>query len=73
VTEPTEIFAEEPTGNLDTARSHENMDLLIGLNRDRDVTIVMVTHEHEMAAYAKRVVYFLDGLVESDIPNGRKS
>lgn len=73
VTEPTVLFADEPTGNLDTARSHEIMELLIGLNRDRDVTIVMVTHEHEMAAYAKRVVYFLDGLVESDIPNGRKS
>jgi putative ABC transport system ATP-binding protein len=72
VTRPTVLFADEPTGNLDTARSHEIMDLLTGLNRDQGVTIVMVTHEQEMAAYAKRVVHFLDGLVESDKPNGRK-
>jgi putative ABC transport system ATP-binding protein len=73
VTKPAVLFADEPTGNLDTARSHEIMDLLTGLNRDQGVTIVMVTHEQEMAAYAKRVVYFLDGLVESDKPNGRKT
>ena len=70
VTEPAVLFADEPTGNLDTARSREIMDLLTGLNRDHGVTIVMVTHEQDMAAYAKRVVRFLDGLVESDEPNG---
>jgi len=73
VTEPAVLFADEPTGNLDTARSREIMDLLIGLNRDQGVTIVMVTHEQHMAAYAKRIVRFLDGLVESDEPNGRKA
>ncbi len=70
VTEPAVLFADEPTGNLDTARSREIMDLLTGLNRDRGITIVMVTHEQDMAAYAKRIVRFLDGLVESDRRNG---
>jgi putative ABC transport system ATP-binding protein len=71
VTEPAVLFADEPTGNLDTARSREIMDLLTGLNRDQGITIVMVTHEPDMAAYAKRIVHFLDGLVESDEQNGR--
>jgi len=71
VTDPAVLFADEPTGNLDTARSHEIMDLLTGLNRDQRITIVMVTHEPDMAAYAKRTVRFLDGLVESDEQNGR--
>ncbi len=73
VTEPEVLFADEPTGNLDTARSREIMDLLSGLNRDDGVAIVMVTHEPDMAAYAKRVVRFLDGLVASDEPNGRET
>lgn len=72
VTKPAVLFADEPTGNLDTARSREIMDLLTGLNHDQGVTIVMVTHEPDMAAYAKRIVHFLDGLVESDKPNERK-
>jgi putative ABC transport system ATP-binding protein len=73
VTEPAVLFADEPTGNLDTARSREIMDLLTGLNRDQGVTIVMVTHERDMAAYAKSIVRFLDGLVESDEPNGSET
>jgi putative ABC transport system ATP-binding protein len=71
VTDPTVLFADEPTGNLDTARSREIMDLLSGLNRDQGITVVMVTHEPDMAAYAKRTVHFLDGLVASDKQNGR--
>jgi putative ABC transport system ATP-binding protein len=71
VTEPAVLFADEPTGNLDTARSREIMDLLTRLNRDQGITIVMVTHEPDMAAYAKRIVRFLDGLVELDEQNGR--
>jgi len=71
VTEPAVLFADEPTGNLDTARSREIMDLLSALNRNNGITIVMVTHEPDMAAYAKRTVRFLDGLVESDEQNGR--
>jgi putative ABC transport system ATP-binding protein len=69
VTRPTLLVADEPTGNLDTARSHEIMDLLTGLNRDLDLTVVMVTHESDIAAYADRTVRFLDGHVESDTPN----
>jgi len=71
VTKPTVLFADEPTGNLDTARSHEIMDLLTNLNRDQGVTVVMVTHEPDMAAYAKRIIHFLDGLVASDKLNGK--
>lgn len=71
VTEPAVLFADEPTGNLDTACSREIMDLLTSLNRDQGITIVMVTHELDMAAYAKRIVHFVDGLVESDKINGR--
>jgi putative ABC transport system ATP-binding protein len=71
VTDPAVLFADEPTGNLDTARSREIMDLVTGLNRNQGITIVMVTHERDMAAYAKRTVRFLDGLVESDEQNGR--
>jgi putative ABC transport system ATP-binding protein len=71
VTEPSVLFADEPTGNLDTARSREIMELLTGLNHDQRITIVMVTHESDMAAYAKRMVHFRDGLVASDKVNGR--
>lgn len=62
--EPSVLFADEPTGNLDTARGHELMQLLDGLNRERALTIVMVTHEVEMAAYAHRTIHFRDGLIE---------
>jgi putative ABC transport system ATP-binding protein len=73
VTEPTVILADEPTGNLDTAKSHEIMDLLVALNRDHGITIVMVTHEADMAAYARRIVRFVDGHVESDRRSDEKS
>ena len=66
VTDPAVIFADEPTGNLDTARSHEIMNLLTGLNRDRGLTIVLVTHEEDIAAYAGRQVRFRDGHIASD-------
>jgi putative ABC transport system ATP-binding protein len=71
VTDPTVLLADEPTENLDTARSREFMELLTSLNHDRDITIVMITHEPDIAAYAKRTVRFLDGLIESDHRNGR--
>jgi len=73
VTAPHVLFADEPTGNLDTARSREIMELLTALNRDRGITIVMVTHEPDMAAYAKRVVRFVDGRVESDERNDKRA
>ncbi len=66
VTRPALLLADEPTGNLDSARSREIMALLTGFNRDQGITIVMVTHEPDMAAYAKRIVRFLDGRVEAD-------
>jgi len=66
VSDPEVLLADEPTGNLDTGRSHEIMELLTRLNREQGQTIVMVTHELEMAAYAERTVHFRDGLVESD-------
>jgi putative ABC transport system ATP-binding protein len=69
VTSPAVLFADEPTGNLDTARSREVMDLLRGLNRERGLTIVMVTHEPDVAAFAHRIIHFVDGLVHSDRPN----
>jgi putative ABC transport system ATP-binding protein len=73
VTAPHVLFADEPTGNLDTARSREIMELLSGLNRDRGITIVMVTHEPDMAAYAKRIVHFVDGRVATDERNDRET
>ena len=69
VTQPAVLLADEPTGNLDTQRSREIMELLWRLNTDHGITVLMVTHEPDMAAYAKRIVRFVDGLVESDHPN----
>lgn len=66
VSRPTLLVADEPTGNLDTARSHEIMDLLTRLNQELGLTIVMVTHEPDIAAYAGRTIRFLDGHVASD-------
>ena len=66
VTRPLVLLADEPTGNLDSQRGHEIMDLLVSLNREQGITIIMVTHEPEMAAYADRTVKFVDGLVASD-------
>jgi putative ABC transport system ATP-binding protein len=66
VTQPLMLLADEPTGNLDSARKVEIMKLLVQLNHDRKITIVMVTHEPDMAAYAGRTLMFKDGLLESD-------
>jgi putative ABC transport system ATP-binding protein len=71
VTEPAVLLADEPTGNLDTARSEEIMELLTFLNFNHRITIVMITHEQTMAAYAERVIHFRDGLVATDEQNGR--
>jgi putative ABC transport system ATP-binding protein len=70
VTRPTVLLADEPTGNLDTRTSHEIMELITGLNREQGITVLMVTHEPEMAAHAKRVVRFRDGAIDSDRRNG---
>ncbi|HPE60702.1 MAG TPA: ABC transporter ATP-binding protein [Thiolinea sp.] len=65
-TRPALLLADEPTGNLDSRRSHEIMELLASLNRDQGITVLMVTHEPDMAEYARRVIHFLDGQVERD-------
>jgi putative ABC transport system ATP-binding protein len=65
-TSPTVLLADEPTGNLDSIRSIEIMDLLTSLNTQRGITVMMVTHEPDMAEYATRTVRFRDGLIVSD-------
>jgi putative ABC transport system ATP-binding protein len=69
VTEPSVLLADEPTGNLDTARGREIMELLVRFNRERGLTVLMVTHEAEMAAYAGHIVRFRDGLIEGTLRN----
>jgi putative ABC transport system ATP-binding protein len=66
VSEPAVVFADEPTGNLDSTMSHEILSLLRRLNDERGITIVLVTHEEDIAAYAKRQVRFRDGRIHSD-------
>jgi putative ABC transport system ATP-binding protein len=66
VNRPKLILADEPTGNLDSATSHEIMDLFSGLNASDGITIVLVTHEADIARYARRVVNFIDGRVAYD-------
>ena len=66
VTKPLVLLADEPTGNLDSARSTEIMNLLTSFNRDLGITVLMVTHEPEMAEFADRIVHFRDGLIEED-------
>jgi putative ABC transport system ATP-binding protein len=70
VTDPVVLFADEPTGNLDSARGREIMELLTALNRERGITVVMVTHEPDMAAFAKRTIRFFDGLIDSEEQRG---
>ncbi len=69
VTDPEVLLADEPTGNLDTKTSREIMDLVTSLNVDQHMTVVMVTHETDIAAYARRMIRFLDGRIESDVVN----
>ncbi len=69
INSPSVLLADEPTGNLDSRTSHEIMDTLVALNRARGLTIVLVTHESDIAAYADRVVIMRDGRVESDKHN----
>jgi putative ABC transport system ATP-binding protein len=66
VTSPAVLLADEPTGNLDTKTSIEIMELLTALNRDQGITVLMVTHEPDMAEYASREIRFVDGCIESD-------
>lgn len=64
VTDPVLLVADEPTGNLDSAKSIEVMELLQSFNRDKGITIIMVTHEDDMASFASRTIHFRDGLID---------
>ena len=72
VTNPSLLLADEPTGNLDSARSHEIMQLLTRLNRERGLTVVLVTHEDDIAAYAERRIEFRDGKIVRETRSPRK-
>ncbi|MFY9142312.1 ABC transporter ATP-binding protein [Sulfuricurvum sp.] len=65
VTNPLVLLADEPTGNLDTVKSIEVMELLRSFNRDQGITVIMVTHESDMAAYASRTIHFRDGVIDT--------
>ncbi len=66
VTDPAVLLADEPTGNLDTKTSIEIMDLITRLNRENGITVIMVTHEEDIASYARRLLRFVDGHLVSD-------
>jgi putative ABC transport system ATP-binding protein len=68
VNEAPIILADEPTGNLDTKTSAEIMELFVKLNRESHITVILVTHEPDIAAYSKRIIKFLDGRIVSDEP-----
>jgi putative ABC transport system ATP-binding protein len=69
VTQPSLLLADEPTGNLDSSTSHEVMEIFARLCVQRGITIVLITHERDIAAYGTRTVDFRDGRVVSDRPN----
>jgi putative ABC transport system ATP-binding protein len=66
VTSPSTLFADEPTGNLDSRTTVEIMELLTRMNTERGITVVLVTHEDDVAAYARRTIHVKDGLIDSD-------
>ena len=72
VSHPLVLLADEPTGNLDSIKSMEIMNLLKQLNEDENITIIMVTHEEEMSAFANRIIYFRDGNIEDSLKKGFK-
>jgi putative ABC transport system ATP-binding protein len=73
VTQPSLLLADEPTGNLDSATSHEVMEIFQDLRARRGITIVVITHERDIAAYGTRTVDFKDGLILSDVVNHHHS
>lgn len=73
VTDPAVLLADEPTGNLDTKTSREIMDLISRLNRERNITVIMVTHEENIAAYGRRLLRFVDGRLASDESHVREA
>lgn len=73
VTDPAVLLADEPTGNLDTKTSREIMDLIARLNSERSITIIMVTHEEDIAAYGRRLLRFVDGHLAGDEAQTREA
>ncbi len=71
MTEPPILLADEPTGNLDTRTSIEVMEIFQQLQRDRGITVIVITHEHQIAEYGTRIIGFRDGRIVSDAPNPR--
>jgi putative ABC transport system ATP-binding protein len=71
MTEPPVLLADEPTGNLDTRTSIEVMEIFQQLQRERGITVIVITHEHQIAEYGTRIVGFRDGRIVSDAPNVR--
>ena len=69
MTQPPVLLADEPTGNLDTRTSIEVMEIFQQLQRDRGITVIVITHEHQIAEYGTRIISFRDGRVVSDMPN----
>jgi putative ABC transport system ATP-binding protein len=72
INEPSILLADEPTGNLDTRTSIEVMDIFQRLNRERGITVVLITHEMDIAEYGTRIVSFRDGLVVADKPVAKR-
>jgi len=72
VSKPLVLLADEPTGNLDSIKSLEIMNLLKSFNKELNITIIMVTHEEEMAAFAHRIIYFRDGHIDDSLKKGFK-
>ena len=72
VSKPLVLLADEPTGNLDSIKSLEIMNLLKSFNKELNITIIMVTHEEEMAAFAHRIIYFRDGHIDNSLKKGFK-
>jgi len=72
MTRPAILLGDEPTGNLDSQTSMEVMELFQRLNRETGLAIVLITHEHEVAAYGSRIIVFKDGRVTSDETNGKR-
>ncbi len=68
INEPAILLADEPTGNLDTRTSIEVMDIFQKLNLERQITVLLITHEHDIAEYGARIISFRDGKIKSDAP-----
>ena len=67
MTRPPILMADEPTGNLDTVNGRQILDLLLEMNQREQTTLVLVTHDHDLAGYADRIITLRDGMIVSDV------